>query len=504
MGLHDHTMYNVLKRNARIHGNRTALVFERQRVTYGELLEKVDSLAGGLAAVGIKRNDRIAVLAKNTLEYVYLYGAAARLGAIMLPINWRLNPDEIAYVLSDGAPKILVSDPDFHSVVAPLLPTADLTDACYSMCDAADPFKSFDDLMTGGSALPDTDVSDLDGWIMMHTAAVQGKARGAVLTHRGPLLVAAQLMNSFNLSPNDTNVVMLPLFHALGLLMALTVMIPGGTNVILSKFDADQVLDNIREEQVTMFGEFAPILKSLLDRAEERGENLSSLRHVIGLDLPETIERFHRQTRGTFWAAYGQSETSGLTTVGPYSEKPGSAGRPFPFTEVEIVDEVGNAVPPDASGEIVTRGPMVFHGYWNLKQETEYTFRGGWHHTGDMGRLDGDGYLWFEGRAPDKELIKPGGENVYPAEVEKAILDHPAVREVCVIGVTDPQWGEAIKAVCVLDEGASLSDRELIDFVAGRIARFKKPKHIVFVADLPRTGDGSVDRSRVKTDHGSV
>ncbi|MFH1116837.1 MAG: AMP-binding protein [Pseudomonadota bacterium] len=503
MGLHDYTMYHVLKRNARIFGHRTALVFERERVTYGELIDKVDSLSAGLASHGVEAGDRVAVLAQNCLEYVYLYAAAAKLGAILLPINWRLSTDEIQHVLSDGSPKLFFVDSDYQAAVTPLLDGGSFSLECFGMDEAAGPFKPFSDLTTGGSRISYVEPNDLDGWIIMHTAAVQGKARGALLTHRGPLLVADQLVKCFSLTHEDANIVMLPLFHVMGLLMTLTAMIPGGVNVILPRFDADKVLDTIEEEHITMFGEFAPILKSILDKASESVRGLSSVRHVVGLDLPETIERFQNETNGTFWTVYGQSETSGFVTAGPYSEKPGAAGRPLPFAEVEIVDDMGNVVAPGVSGEIVARGPVVFRGYWNLEQETEYTFRGGWHHTGDMGRLDNDGYLWFEGRAPEKELIKPGGENVYPAEVEKAILEHEAVKETVVIGVPDVKWGEAVKAVCVLEQGASLSAKDLIDFVAGRIARYKKPQHVVFVSELPKTGSGAIDRQKVKEDHGS-
>ncbi|MDQ7782076.1 MAG: AMP-binding protein [Desulfomonilaceae bacterium] len=502
MGIHDYTIYHVLRRNARIHRNRTALVFEHERVTYGELVDRVESLSSGLVGAGVLKGDRVAVLSQNCLEYVYLYAAAAKLGAILLPINWRLNADEIAHVLSDGSPRILIVDSQYQSVVTPLLSAGSVSMECYGMDAATGPFRPFQDLARGGEAVPDGEPSDMDGWVIMHTAAVHGKARGAVLTHRGPLLVGSQLVNCFRLTHEDANMVMVPLFHAMGLIMTVSVMIAAGTNVIVSRFDVDRVLDKIAEERVTVFGEFAPILKSLLDRASETGRDLSSTRHVVGLDLPETIERYQRETGGTFWAAYGQSETSGLSTVAPYSEKPGSAGRPFHFTEVEIVDEAGNRTAPGTSGEIVTRGPMVFRGYWNLEQETAYTLRDGWHHTGDMGRLDEDGYLWFEGRAPEKELIKPGGENVYPAEVEKAILEHEAVKETVVIGVPDAKWGEAIKAVCVLEEGACLTGQELIDFVAGRIARYKKPQHVVFVAELPKTESGAADRKQVKAVHG--
>ncbi|MBW1984721.1 MAG: AMP-binding protein, partial [Deltaproteobacteria bacterium] len=182
--------------------------------------------------------------------------------------------------------------------------------------------------------------------------------------------------------------------------------------------------------------------------------------------------------------------------------KVGSAGIPAFMAEVQLIDGDGNFVETGEQGEIVVRGPVVFNGYWNLDEDNAYTFRDGWHHTGDMGKFDEEGYLFYTGRKPEKELIKPGGENVYPAEVEKTILEHPLVEEVSVIGVPDSKWGEAIKAVCVLKKGESLDETELIEFVASKIARFKKPKHIVYVNELPKTGDGSIDRNKVKEEHG--
>jgi acyl-CoA synthetase (AMP-forming)/AMP-acid ligase II len=206
----------------------------------------------------------------------------------------------------------------------------------------------------------------------------------------------------------------------------------------------------------------------------------------------------------TFWAAYGQSETSGLISFAPYFERPGSAGMPIFMAEIEIVDDYGNVLIAGTSGEIVVRGPMVFKGYWNLEKENEYAFRDGWHHTGDNGYLDKDGYLWYVGRKAEKELIKPGGENVYPAEVEKVLLEHPLVEEALVIGVPDKQWGEAIKAICVLKQGESLAEKDLIEFVATRIARYKKPKYVVFVPRLPKDESGLNDRQKIKAEYGKI
>jgi long-chain acyl-CoA synthetase len=221
----------------------------------------------------------------------------------------------------------------------------------------------------------------------------------------------------------------------------------------------------------------------------------------MGLDAPDTIERYQQTTGGTFYSMYGQTETSCLTTLGRYDDRPGAAGQPIALGLVELVDDNDNPVPAGQEGEITLIGPMVFKGYWNLDDDNAHTFRNGRHHTGDMGRFDEDGFLWYAGRKPEKELIKPGGENVYPAEVEQVILEHPAVAQTVVFGVPDPKWKEGIKAVCVLETDQSLTAGELIEFVGQRIARYKKPQYIEFVASLPEK-DGAIDRQAVKVRYG--
>jgi len=246
------------------------------------------------------------------------------------------------------------------------------------------------------------------------------------------------------------------------------------------------------------------MLGMLLQKLERQNYDISSLKHVVGIDHPANIEKFNQKAKAKFWVGFGQSETTGLVTICPYSEKPGSAGKEGPLAKIRLVDEQDREVEAGNPGKICVRDPLVFLGYCNLEEENQYTLRNDWHHTGDIGRLDENGYLWYVKRKAEKELIKPGGENVYPAEVEKIILQNPEVAEVAVIGVKDLEWGEAIKAVCVPKPGNSLTPQELIDFVASRIARFKKPKYIEFVPALPKCPDGSLDRERVKTFYGKA
>lgn len=504
MGLHDYGIYQVIKRNARVLGDKIALISDDQRINYREFLEKVDRLARGLTDVGLKKGDRIGILALNSLEYVYLYGAAAKIGAIALPINWRLNPQEVEFVISDGSPKIIFIGSEFQDMMRPLISKFGFIEKWYAMGQTTGDFKAFSELMENGGVCPDFGFSSDDAYLITHTAAVTGKPRGAILSQRCLIISSLQFMYWWHLTRQDCNLCILPFFHFGGFGISLSVLQAGGVNIILPKFDANLAVKHIQKDKVSILVEFPPILATLLDQAKEGNYDLSSLRVVVGLDQPETIKRFQEMTRGTFWAFYGQTETSGLISLSSYSEKFGSAGVPGFVAEIEIMDECGNILGTDKTGEIVVRGPTVFNGYWNLKKDNEYTFRHGWHHTGDIGSFDSEGYLWYKGRKTEKELIKPGGENVYPAEVEKVILEHPLINEVTVIGVPDKQRGEAIKAICVLKEKGELSENELIEFVAARIARFKKPKYVVFVSGLPKTEEGVIDRERVKIEYGNV
>jgi acyl-CoA synthetase (AMP-forming)/AMP-acid ligase II len=498
--LRDFSFLDVYRRNAQLFPNLTAFVFEGDRVTHRDYLARVERLAAGLAREGVGPGDRAAILSHNSLEMVDLIGAVATLGAILLPVNFRLSAEEISFVLADGAPKLVIAGPEYQKTIAGLADKLTFAPRLFAIGAHAPPFAPFADLVSGDASLPERDVDPDDGFVIIHTAAVGGKSRGALLSQSGLLTAHTGLMQAWALNEHDVSLGVLPLFHVAGLGLMLAVQQAGGASVIAAKFDPAQAVHTVAQEKVTVMSEFAPMLANMMDQAN--GDDLATLRCVTGLDSPDTIERFQTSCRNaTFWATFGQSETSGLVTLSPYRERPTSAGRPLFWRTIAVVDSADRQQPTGQTGEIVVRGPTVFKAYWNNQADTAFTFRNGWHHTGDMGYFDTDGYLWYAGRAPEKELIKTGGENVYPAEVENAIRQHPAIAEVVVIGVPDPQWSEAIKAVCVLRAGARATADEIIDFVAASIARFKKPKYVVFVDRLPTTGDGEIDRLSVKSRH---
>ncbi len=506
MGLRDYTVYDFICRNAALYPEKDCIVFHDRRLTHRAYKQKCDRLAAGLLKAGIRRGDRLGVVAQNSDEFMILYGAAAKMGAILLPVNWRFQQDEMEYVLSDCTPRFVFAGPDFQKHVATARGKVASIEKCYAMGGrgAPDGFHAFESLYEASEAREEIDLPADTGFVIIHTAAVAGRPRGALLSQGNIFHISLQMMIGQGIGPDDCHICILPLFHIAGLAQAMATMHAGGKNVLLDRFDPERTLQLIEKEKGTTFFNFAPILKTIIDKYDELGGgfDLSSLRVVRGLDHPDNIRRFKEIAPHVgFMTGFGQTEAL-MVTGGPMEERPGSAGTPTHVCSVALFDDHDQPVPMGLPGEICVRGPTVFLGYWGREEDNRYTFRNSWHHTGDIGRFDEDGHLWYVKRKAEKELIKPGGENVYPAEVEKVILSHEDVEEVSVIGVPDRQWGEAIKAVCVLKQGRSLDPQALIDFVASKIARYKKPKLVVFVDTLPKTPDGDIDRVKVKEAHG--
>ncbi|MES3012524.1 MAG: AMP-binding protein [Pseudomonadota bacterium] len=500
MSLRSFTLHDQIERNAWLHGSRTAFVHDAQTVTHAQYAVRCARLAAGLAGAGVGIGDRVAILANNSQSYLDLFGAAARLGAIIVPVNWRLSAEEVAYVLADTTPRVLIAAPEMQALTAGANLSGMLAYSTGPIAGGA--WRALTDLYLDTAAPPAAAIDDAAGLAIVHTAAVGGRPRGALLSHRGLMAAASKQAHAWKLTASDVQVGALPLFHLAGIGITLALQAAGGSTIVLPRFDAKAVVDLIDGQGASVIGSFPPMLGSVLDAAAAAGSTLGRLRVVSGIDSPETLARFAAACpHADFWVAYGQTETSGSVSMSRYADRPGSAGLPVEQHTVALVDEQDRPVSNGTVGEIVVRGPMVFSGYWGCDEDNAFTFRGAWHHTGDMGRFDADGYLWYAGRSPAKELIKPGGENVYPAEVERALLDHPALAEAVVFGVPDAQWGEAVKAVCVLKPGETLAADALIEFVAQRIARYKKPKHVVFVAALPRNPAGGLDRAAVKAAH---
>jgi len=504
MGLYDLTLYDIIGRNARLYADKSAWLSadENCSMTFGGFKAAVDRMAAGLLSAGVAKGDRVGVIGKNCLSYFVLYGAAAALGAILVPVNWRLSADEMAYNLNDTQVRLVLADDEDPASMTQVRKQLGDGIQFYNLKDPKGAFAPLPEphVPPDGLCLPP--VASDDGLIIIHTAAVSGHPRGALLSHANLLCANAQVMHQVGLTAADVHLNPLPAFHIAGLVLAFCCFHAGALNVNMQKFDPAQAARLIAQHKVSLMFAFAPMMQTLLAHVDQTGTDIGSLRSVLGIDTPKIVDRYQTLTGGRFYSLFGQTETALVATMSPFSERPGSAGRPIALVDIELMDDEDRPVPAGQTGEIVIRGPMVFKGYWGLDADNAHTFRNGWHHTGDMGRFDEDGYLWYVARKAEKELIKPGGENVYPAEVEKVILTHPAVDAVVVFGVPDPKWTEGIKALCCLKPGQKLTASELSEFVGARIARYKKPQYVEFVEMLPLSADGVVDRVKVKQQYG--
>jgi len=496
----DFTIYDMIARNAGLYPEKCALVHGDKRISFSDYKKQCDRCASGLIKEGIDVGDRIAVLSSNSDDFLILCGAVAKIGAVVVPINFRLGEAEVEYILKDSTPKYLFSSNEYRDVAKKVSSSVGSVQKLYVFkTEVRDgDFIPFETLFLDEKNERVDAVSASHGYMIIHTAAVGGKPRGCVLSQANMMAIGLQMTNMFKLTSRDCHICALPLFHIGGFSMTLTIMQQGGKNLIIDRFDPLLVLKLTETEQGTFLGTFPPMLTAILDAQDKHSFDMPSLRGVGGMDSPKTIQRFLKKNpHAVFYSLYGQTEAMPVSGC-DITEKPGSIGLPAIMTRVAVFDDLDQEVPIGVQGEICVRSPAVFLGYWNLEADTAYTFRNGWHHTGDLGSIDKDGFIWYAGRKPEKELIKPGGENVYPMEVEKAILAHDSIEEVTVIGVPDAEWGEAVQAVCVLKKGKDIGGDELIEFVASKIARYKKPKHVLFVKSLPKTASGEIDRKEIK------
>src|SRR5213594_4223512 len=504
MSVHGFTVYDMIARGAFVHGDAPAIIQGERQLSFREFQRQVDVLAGGLAALGIGKGDRICVLAQNDTAYLTLYGACARQGIIAYPINWRLAAQEVERVVERAAPKMMVAYASTLPVVGEWPRTQRAIAHWYQLGDApAEGFQALSSLYREGVAPAAEDVTGDDPFAVISTAAVDVIPRGAVLTHTNVLTASLVIIASLGFTAVDRYLLALPLFHVTALGNLVAHLHAGGAGVMMTRFDAEEAVRLIDAHHITHVSDFPPVLANLLDAAQKLGSKLASLTHVSGLDAPPTIQRLHDETQAKFWTGFGQSETTGFVSIQRVRDKPGAAGKPIEVCRVRRVDDYDREVPTGTPGEIVVRGPLVFQGYFGQPDVTAYTLRNGWHHTGDVGRFDDDGWLYYVKRKPEKELIKPGGENVYPAEVESVIVQMEGVSGVCVYGIPDVRWGEAIKAVVETRPAGRYTTQQVSEFVGARIARFKRPTSVAFTDALPRAADGGVDRDAVKSRWGN-
>ncbi|MEV8441373.1 long-chain fatty acid--CoA ligase [Actinosynnema sp. NPDC051121] len=480
-------------RRARMSPDRVAIVHSGH-ITYAGFAVRVTRLAHRLREAGVRPGDRVAYLGPNHPSFVEVMFAAHVLGAIFVPVNFRLTAPEVAYVLADSEPLVLLHAPHCAEVVR--------ESGFAGVVVAVD--EGYEQWLAAGRAEPiDEAVGQDDIALVLYTSGTTGRPKGAVLTHANLIWNTCNLLVGMDVTSSERTLVSAPLFHVAALSQTLLpTFIKGGTAVITSSWDVDRVYDLIERERVTYTFGVATMYADLAASPRWATADLSSLRHLLcgGAAVPDSLIRAYQERGLTFCQGYGLTETApGATALeaGESVRKAGSAGVPVFFGDVRVVRDDGADAGVDEPGEVLVRGPNVSPGYWRDPAATAAAFgRDGWFRTGDVGRIDAEGHLYVVDRL--KDMFISGGENVYPAEVENALVEHPDVVEAAVVGVPDPRWGEVGRAfVRYADRGGPTRD-ELRAFLLTRLAKYKVPRHIDVVTHLPRTSSGKVRKSDLR------
>ena len=486
-----------IARHAHLMPDRPALVFEGRTTTWADLGRRVSALAGGLADRGVGRGDRVAVLMSNRPEFLEIVLAANALGAIAVPINFRLTSDEVRFILRDSGSAALAADGDLAAVATEVRDALRWPGVLLVTGDAN---GEFDTLAEGPEREYAVEVSEQDPALIMYTSGTTGRPKGAVLTHLNLAVQVQTLIRSWRIFRGDEiNLCTSPMFHIAAIASIVPMIAAGATTVIMpsGRFDPETMLDTLERERITHVFMVPSQWQAVVD-VPEAGKRAAHLRVMCWGAAPASVMLLE-QMAATFpgvpnVCTFGQTETTALTTVLDGDDairKIGSVGRPIPAVDIRIVDDEMNDVPRGEVGEIVYRGPTLMQGYWNLPDASAEAFAGGWFHSGDLVREDEEGFLYVVDRK--KDMIISGGENIYCAEVENVLAAHPAIADVAVIGAAHGRWGESPVAVVVpTDPEAPPSLDDVAEWCRTRLAAYKKPTQLLLLDALPRNATSKV------------
>jgi acyl-CoA synthetase (AMP-forming)/AMP-acid ligase II len=499
------TVADLFRRSARLFAERTAVVCSEAVLTYAALDERTNRLAHALDSRGLSRGDRVAVLSRTRPEYIETYLAAAKLGATVVGLNIRMAPDELVHCLHLTRPSVLLAATEFADLVQEILDLGvRFDDAPWWFPDrVGDEASEYENRLASDSAEPiEREFDPEDIHCVLFTSGTTGRPKGAMISERASVARALRCANWFELGPDDGMIGWIPMFHTGGDECVKAALVSGGTFATMERPEPEAMFAAIERHRLTWTALLPGVITDFLHHPRRAAYDLSSFRFGFGYAnmMPRVVREFTTTFRADFWDAFGQTETSfvlALDRVSP-GEAPSLRKRPAPLLEVRIVDEEMQETPVGVPGECVVRGPSVMSGYIDNAEATAEVFRGGWLHTGDVLTRHEDGTLTYVDRL--KYLIKTGGENVYPAEIEQVLTVHPAIREASAISVPDERWGETILAVVVLDEDNSVTEQDVIDWCRGRLAGYKCPRHVRFLSDedVPRSGTGKILRHELQ------
>jgi fatty-acyl-CoA synthase len=488
---------NVIAKRAMITPDRVAVISGEKHSTYQQLNRRSARLANALLKLGVEHGDRVGLLMANNNEFLETYFATAKIGAVLVPVNTRLVGPEIDYILNDCTAKGFIFGKAFEQTVAKM----------------SYPGSARFRISTGPTAVPDTldyetlisearesepavKIHEDDLHIIMYTSGTTGRPKGAMLTHKNIYTGGLDMLIGLHYQHPDRLLVLVPLFHSGGITPVVGHVIKGVCTVLMESFEPVDALKLIEKHEISLLLGVTTIIRMLLQVPDLESHNLDTLKTAIlpGSPLPYKIIREAYDRMGVLcqnlWGLTEMTGPGSHTTIEDVLEKPECAGKPYFNVDLRIVDFMGKEVPTGEMGEIIARGPNMMQGYWNLPEETAETIKEGWLYTGDMGRIDEQGYLYVIDRR--KDMIVSGGENVYPAEIEKVIREMASVSDVSVIGIADAKWGETPKAYIEMKAGTTLTQKEIESFCRTKLAGYKVPRHVEFIDALPRNPTGKV------------
>ena len=504
--------FDWIKRHAERTPEKLALVDAHtgRQFTYAQFNARANRLASFLRdELGVEPGDRVSILAQNSSDYFEVLFACAKIGAILNTLNWRLAVPELAYILNDCTPQVLIYEAEFETAVSTLAPQINC-ETTIVMADSAPAGKwTYEAALAAGSP------NDFEGprlkyedtWAILYTSGTTGRPKGAQVTYGNFFYNAVGMGQAIDLTANDVNLNVLPTFHAGGLgLYAGPIFHAGGTLIVMRAFDPGQLLALIAQWQVNKLLLVPAIYLALLQYPDFAKADLSGVVHwgSGGSSLPTSLVKQYAEKGIIIQQGFGMTETGPtvfLIDKENAVRKAGSVGKPVLHTDVCIMDRDGNVLGPNEVGELCIRGGNVTTGYWNRPEATAEAIKNGWLHSGDAAMVDEEGFYTIVDRW--KDMFISGGENVYPAEVEDVIYQHPAVAETAVIGIPHPKWQETGRALIVLKEGQSATEEEILAFCQGKLARYKIPKSVVFMnSALPRTAAGKVLKRELRQTYG--
>ena len=501
---------------------RDAVVFGEKRWTVAHLNERVNRLSHALIGLGIEHADRIGMLQVNCNQYVEAYFAAAKLGAIFVPLNFRAKADELSYMIANAQTKILFVGSRYLAMVDALLPQLSTVTNCVTVDAEVAGRLDYEDLISSSSADEIvSEIGDEDTTILMYTAGTTGRPKAVPLTHSG---FASYVLD--NVAPADPeieekNLLTVPLYHVAGIQAMLAAVYGGRSLVMMKQFEVKEWLETVEREQATRAMLVPTMLKMIIDHPEFNRYNLASLKIITYGAAPmpfEVIKKAIEELPSVkFINAYGQTETaSTITFLGPedhiiegtdeerhrkLKRLTSSIGRPLSDVEVKIADEAGNPLPVLEVGEILAKGPRIMTGYWQDEEKTAQVMtHDGWLRTGDKGWMDEDGYIYLAGRSDD--MIIRGGENISPAEVESVLYSHPKIEDAAIIGIPDAKWGQVPRAIVALKQKEAATPEEIMEYCKSELAGFKRPTSVIFVDSLPRNQMGKVLKKELREKYG--